>query len=394
MLALLPLITFTAAGETYAQSCTDADSCQKQIDELTQKISAAKDQEKTLSNRISYLNNQIQLTQAQITTTKDKLLKLTENISSTSEAIGKLEDQLSQTSKVLIARMVSNYKEASNKGLSPLFFTTDLESAVVHIEYLKIVQKHDQEILKNTTIVRQTYNFNKEYLQQAKDKKEEAKAQLDAYNLSLGQQKREKEKLLDDTLSDEARYQQLLAQAEAQLAAFRNFVTSRGGFSLLSGQTSCNDWGCYYNQRDSEWGLMPIGHSADSLAEYGCLVTSSAMVLSHYGHHVKPSQVASAYDAFFADTAYMLLKPWQIDGVTFSRENYGRDFGKLDEELAAGHPVIIGIGRGPDHFIVFKSKNGDDYIMNDPYIESGHDLSFKSKYSLSDISVINVVRVN
>ncbi|MGA1703249.1 MAG: C39 family peptidase, partial [Methylophilaceae bacterium] len=57
-----------------------------------------------------------------------------------------------------------------------------------------------------------------------------------------------------------------------------------------------------------------------------------------------------------------------------SKFNYNLSFFDLDRELAAGRPVIIGIlHRGTlsrptgGHMLVVIGKNGQDYIVNDPY---------------------------
>jgi hypothetical protein len=60
-------------------------------------------------------------------------------------------------------------------------------------------------------------------------------------------------------------------------------------------------------------------------------------------------------------------------GIT-SRFSYNLSFADLDRELAAGRPVIIGIlHRGSlsaptgGHMLVVIGKNGEDYVVNDPY---------------------------
>ena len=93
----------------------------------------------------------------------------------------------------------------------------------------------------------------------------------------------------------------------------------------------------------------------------------------------------------------MLLAPWTIDGVTFERTSVGGGTSKIDSELAEGHPVIVGVainGIPNSHFVVIKEKQGDNYIMNDPYVENGHDIPFASKYSLGSISAVNTIRVH
>jgi hypothetical protein len=128
------------------------------------------------------------------------------------------------------------------------------------------------------------------------------------------------------------------------------------------------------------------------MKEYGCLVTSAAMLMSHYHKNVTPGDVARSSDPFYLSTAYMRFGDWSINGGTFHRESISR--GDMDSELSAGNPVIVGIGAGPDHFIVIKSKSGDDYIMNDPFVPNGHDISFKGKYSTGMINAIYRVRVS
>lgn len=394
---ICPLIIFCflITPKTKAvDNCPSGYSAQQCVDFYNQKLGDTKNKENTLSSQIAKMENEIALTKAQISLTEDKLLRVADDISSASAKITNLETALTHTSEVLVNRIVTTYKQGITDPFLITLTSNNVNELTQKLVYLQIAQKHDKAIMEDMALSKKNYKDQKDLLIQKQKEVEDLRAQLKKYQTQLTAQKAEEQRLLAVTKNDEATYQQLLAQAKAQLEAFGNFVTGQGGFSLLSGQTSCNDWGCYYNQRDSSWGLMGIGHSRDTLAEYGCLVTSSAMVLSHYGHKVTPAQVATTYEAFFADTAYMLLSPWHIDGVTFTRTNYGRDMGKLDSELKDGHPVIIGIGSGPSHFIVFKSKDGDDYIMNDPYFENGKDLKFTSKYSKSSISVVNVVRVN
>lgn len=368
---------------------SDPDTCVKFYQG---KVSEAQGQEKTLSSQIDEIDNQISLTKSQIDLTQAKIDRLTEGIASVSGKISVIQGSLEMSSKVLVNRIAETYKVGQTDPLFYLLSSADFGDFFRRLNYLQIVQKHDKTLMFQMAEIRKNYNDQKDLLETTKQQKEELYVTLSAQKATLDQQNREKKQLLAVTQNDEVRYQSLLAQAQAQLAAFHGFVIGQGGASLLSNQTSCNDWGCYYNQRDSQWGLSRIGLSNDSIAEYGCLVTSSAMVLSHYGHRVTPAQVASTLDAFFPPTAFMLLSPWSIDGATFVRTS-GGGTGTIDSEVSDGHPVIVGI-YGNSHFVVIKGKSGDDYVMNDPYTEGGHDIPFTSKYPISSISVVNTVRVN
>ena len=66
----------------------------------------------------------------------------------------------------------------------------------------------------------------------------------------------------------------------------------------------------------------------------------------------------------------------------------------IDGELQAGRPVIVGLYSGPGHFIVLKSGSNGNYIMNDPFLENGSDVSFNSKYNVSNITEVDKISIN
>lgn len=367
-------------------------SPEEKVNCYSDKIAIAKGQQQTLSSQITVINSQIEITKLNIESTEQKLGRLTDDIASVSGKIDRLEESLQEVSKILANRIVKTYTAGRADPLIYLIGAGNLQDFLSRLDYLRIAQKHDKNLMYEMASSRKNYNDQKLLLEDRKREIEVLSKQLKDYRASLDSQNKAKQKLLADTQGDEARYSQLLAQARAQLTAFGGFIDSQGGSSILSGQTSCNDWGCYYNQRDVSWGNFPIGLSRDSMKEYGCLVTSSAMIMSHYHKNVTPGDIARSSEPFYLQTALMRFGDWSVNGGNFHRESISR--ADMDSELASGNPVIVGIGAGPDHFIVIKSKSGDDYIMNDPFIPNGHDISFKSKYSTSSINAIYRVRVS
>lgn len=386
------LLVLTLAPVSLAD---ELDDLQKQINDLQQNLASTQTRGKTLAAEITRINDQISLTELQIQSTEAKLNRLGADITNVSQKIIRIQEALNDVSTVLANRIVETYKAGRSDQVLYLLSSANFTDFIERMEYLRIVQKHDREQLYEMSATKKNYNDQKSLLEEKKIEVENLSLDLKNYQNQLSEQNSQKKSLLEATQNDERRYQSLLTQAQAQLAAFRGFVAGQGGASILSNQTSCtNDWGCYYNQRDSQWGLLKIGSSNDSLAEFGCLVTSTAMILSHYGHQVSPAQVAQVQSAYFPPTALMLLSPWSIDGVTYTRTNIGSGTGPVDAELAGGNPVIVGIGNGPAHFVVIKAKDGDNYIMNDPFVENGHDIKFTDHYSLGSITAVNRVRVN
>ncbi|HEX8932563.1 MAG TPA: C39 family peptidase, partial [Patescibacteria group bacterium] len=153
----------------------------------------------------------------------------------------------------------------------------------------------------------------------------------------------------------------------------------------------CDDWGCYYNQRDNQWGGAALNHTQYSIASDGCLLTSMAMVYTHFGHrsvtpltiNSDPNNFASYYPAYLKYTI-------TADGASASRVG-----GTIDSELSAGRPVIVGVsydgGPIPDHFVVLISGSGGNYQMNDPFTPNGHDIPFTSKYAVGSIREVDKV---
>jgi len=244
--------------------------------------------------------------------------------------------------------------------------------------------------------VRTNFKDQKTLKEEKQEELEAAKKRLESQKSLLDRQKAAKDDLLAITKNDEKRYQQLQAQAQAQLAAFRKFVTSQGGATILSNQTKCDGWGCYYNQRDGQWGNMFIGLSNVKMADAGCLVSSVAMVAKHYEKNITPADIASSPLAFDGTTALM-KKSWSDKGVNVSRTGFAPSQDRIDNEINAGRPVIVGLYGTytyPGHFIVIKGKDSRGYIMNDPFMENGNDKALTDKYGFSDIVRIDLVSVN
>lgn len=383
-LALLFCLAFLFSGKKAGNVFADCnEDCLKQkISEYNQKIQELQGQANTLSNQIAQFNAKIYLSELKIAQTQDEIDLLSGRIT---EVQGSLED----LAKAFSARAVETYKLARTDGpIYLLLSANNVSDTISKLHYLENIQKADQSLLGRLQSAKQTY-------EDSKQKNEELQKQLQQEEALLNSQKAAKTALLSSTQNDEKKYQQLLSQAQAQLAAFKNFVSSQGGASILSNQTFCNAWGCYYNQRDEKWGRNFLGGSTLSVAEYGCLVSSSAMVASFYKKNLTPADIASNNAAFFSpDSGTALL--WRditVNGVRITRNSIGANTANIDNELSAGRPVIVGIYNGPAHFIVIKSGSNGNYIMNDPFMENGHDVNFTSKYSVSNITDVESVTV-
>ncbi|MDP1614714.1 MAG: hypothetical protein Q8L68_02845, partial [Methylococcales bacterium] len=173
-----------------------------------------------------------------------------------------------------------------------------------------------------------------------------------------------------------------ITQAQAQLAGFKSFVSSAGAGVISANQFGNGSDGSYFSQRDARWASQTIGYSSENILEFGCLLTSVAIVGKKYGVNVDPSNIASNTERFYGSTAYMSL-PWaSIAGRNCHSKACNGQSINVDQELDNGNYVIVGVGgckNGGSHFVVLTQRDGSDYIMHDPIY--GPDIKFSSHYS-------------
>ncbi len=364
---------------------------QNQINDLQNKISDLQNQEETLNSQIAVMDSQIKITQLRIESTKQEINDLTLDIDTSNEKISTLQNSLVKLTGVLVDRIVATYEVGTIQPFHVLLASDNVSNFFSRLNYLRIAQDHDKRLIYDTVQAKNDYANQKTIFEDKKKTVEALKAKLEDYTNELNQEKQAKQDLLSQTQGSEANYQRLLSQAKAQLASFSAFVTAQGGASILTNQTVCDGWGCYYNQRDGQWGNILInGQSGYSVAEYGCLITSVSMIASHMGHkEILPSDIALSSGSNFAVDTAMLRDSINVKGVTITRVGTS-----LDSALQDG-PVVVGIayGNGGTHFVVIKSGSNGNYIMDDPFIPNGHDVSFTDHYSTSSIFEVDKVTI-
>ena len=377
------IFVFVGSLKVIAADCdnipTDTkDHVEEKVKCLTDRVGQLGSQANTLKNQISQFDYQIKLTTLKISQTEAQINLL-------GGRIDQLEVSLQDLTKAFSSRAVETYK--LSKFENNFFFVlsaSDIKDATSRFHYLQKIEEEDRSLLTRLQEAQTTY-------QGQKADQETLQKQLKDQQSVVNTQKASKAKLLSTTQNDEKKYQSLLSQAKSQLSAFNRFVAGHGGAGILSNQTKCGAWGCYYNQRDSAWGNIGMGGSSYSMASYGCLATSVSMMASHNGKNIKPGDIAVNSDAFVPGTGY-LYHDFSINGIKVTVNTASKSI--LDSELSAGRPVIAGLYSGPDHFIVILRKEGDKYIMNDPFMENGSERPLTDKYSVSDITSLRLVSFN
>lgn len=361
---------------------------QNKIKDYQSKLDSLRQQKSSLSSQIQLFDTQIYLTGLKITDTEQKIVDTQKEIEVLTTRIEGLDTSLNYLSKLMLQRVVDGYKRQNVTVFDVLLDSNGANELMNKLKYYKTAQTNNEKLLLQVQETKVNFEDQKKVREDKKVQLDQLSKLLDEQKVALDTQKTQKQQLLAQTGNDETTYQRLLAQAQAQLASFGRFVSNSGGAGLLSNQTVCDDWGCYYNQRDSQWGSMGLdGYSSYSIASDGCLVTSMAMVYTHLGRRgVNPISINSN-SSNFASYAPYLLYTISADGMTTSRIG-----AEIDATLSSGDPVVVGVNAyGGTHFVVLVSGSGGSYTMNDPYIENGHRISFNDHYSIGSIFEIRKV---
>jgi hypothetical protein len=160
-----------------------------------------------------------------------------------------------------------------------------------------------------------------------------------------------------------------------------------------------NDPSAWYSQLDARWARVVVGHGAQPMEAWGCLLTCMAMALTAYGARFNPSELNERLktegDAGFKGSnvefkAPLVLLPnlkpvrnlRSVEGsdVPFTDWTGEDNIARIDRSLAAGYIVLGQVDTKPNNglydsnieqhwvIIVKRTPSGDDYLILDPVI--------------------------
>ncbi|HET8575015.1 MAG TPA: C39 family peptidase [Candidatus Paceibacterota bacterium] len=399
--AILLTVVFAKNGFVSVAEAANTASSQnanQQIADLNQKISEYQTKLKQVSSDKKTLQNTLKTLSIQTDATKAKISLAEQNIQGVQSQMSQLAAEISNAQQEIDTNQQALAEEIRNIA------KTDDQPLILKVlaagDFSETWNDVNENLQMQDTLQAKTAALKgqEQSLVQSKRAVQEKQVVLASQQNALALQKEaldqttgSKQELLKETGAQESKYQELLKNAQAQLKSFSAFTQGAGGSGLTGNETVCDAWGCYYNQRDSAWGNDPLNGTQYRLASDGCLVTSLAMVLTHYGYrNVTPITINSNPANFAAYYPAFLLKTVQVGGVTATRVN-----ADIDSTLAGGDPVIVGLhAYGGTHFVVLVSGSNGNYVMRDPYISNGKDVSFSAHYSLGSIYEINKVVIN
>ena len=384
---------FSVPHSTSAQATIE--SLQAEIASYTKQLTELGSQKITLQSTINGLALKQKQLAAQIKITQTKIASANTQIKNLTSSIGDKEESISENQDAIAKALRNVAQDEKTSLVTQIISSNSLRDAWQAADVALQFNRALADNIRDLRAVRTELSTNRDKVTKAKVELVSLQADLNAQNKSVAQNKTQQQRLLAQTQNSETTFQKLLAAAKAELASFSAFTTAAGGSGILTNQTVCDSWGCYYNQRDSAWGNIPLSGTRDRLAAYGCLVTSMAMVLTHYGYgNVNPISINSN-PANFSVVGGLLLFTTYVGDITAIRTRETVTIKTIDAILATNNPVIVGLrAYGGTHFVVLVNGSKGSYLMHDPYVPNGKNINFTSHYTIGSIYSVNKVIVS
>jgi hypothetical protein len=126
-----------------------------------------------------------------------------------------------------------------------------------------------------------------------------------------------------------------------------------------------------FSQNDPAWRFDLMQSGGDQIGNYGCALTSTAMVLNYYWASMTPSKLNACLKGA-ADPLFWSQAPACTNGVVNGGDRVDFSWPALDKALSSGQLAIVGMLRGQTgmHFIVVTAGGGGnaaDYAVTDPW---------------------------
>ena len=405
VIVLLLLVSFIVApffGVNTKQSSADL------MDEIEDQIEEKSDQVKNLENqaeeykdiiynlriREQSLENEIELLDAQVAQLDLEIEATQAQIDQTNLEINNLilriqikEGEIEKQKEILksLLREINDYDKKT--ALEIFLKNEELSDFLNQAEYVDTIGEKIKNALDKFKKIKKELEEEKIALQDKKAELEELSKKLLNKKELADSQKTAKEVLLEETKGKEYKYQDLLFNVKNQRKTIlgdinklrRDMEAEIARIAALAERPSENlastSW--YFSQNDPRWKNMTIGFSSSSIDDYGCAISSVAMVYRYYGIDIDPGRLAKQriyyYDLIVWPKYWQRLKlvgsSWHVSGGL--TEN---NWDEIDRQLAGGHPVIVfirALGRGAGHYVVIHSKDSKGYIVHDPVMWNG-----------------------
>ena len=221
-----PYSIFAESSDELSQQLKDK---QAEIQKLEAHLRDAKNQERSLKSQLDLIDGQTKITTLKIEETNLKIEKLKREITQLSERINRIGTTLDSLSELLLKRIIQTYKYSNAVSTIDLLFSSHgFADLLERLKYIQVAQAYDKKKLYELQAAKLAYNDQKQDKQTRQTEAEKLNDDLEVYKKQLDQQKKDKDELLKITKNDEARFQSLIAQLQAEINSISQAISNIG----------------------------------------------------------------------------------------------------------------------------------------------------------------------
>lgn len=393
-------LIFAIAGKGFANDSisqitqTSDEETDKKIEELEKKakiyreiIDIKRKQSSTLNDQLSITDASIQQVQTEIDTSKEKINEFNTQILRLESQIKEKEAIIERQKKILASLMQSYWESTQINPLSAYLADGNFASFLVNKDMMSQAGDRISNLVDSVTDLKSELEQQSAELDKKKTDVVSEHEELKDKNEDLQSIKDQRQDLLAQTKGEEARYAKMLARVEQQKQELLNIDQlfssgfSIGGVSVAdfikkntpsSDALASTSW--YYSQKDPRWADQNIGNSNSDMKNWGCAVTSVAMVAKFHGDDTTPGALARK-PIFSSDLINWQMNGWSGAKIELASTGSGHgniNWSTIDLQLKSKHPVIIYIGKTGGkggHYVVIHTKDTkkNKYVVHDPY---------------------------
>lgn len=373
---------FFLANQTYASVAEKKiETLEEKKEKLKVMIDATKNKQSSLSNQIQLMNLQINNFENDLAITKKKIEENEGALEMLDKEVDKYKKIVDAQKKELASMLRLFYRTEKNVSLSFMAQNSDVSAVLNQSQY---VDQASAKINKFILTTKKESDILEEKKKEVEEKNKELEEYKDTFEEKveyLEDEEQNKKLLLKQTAGQENQYKELLSRVEEQMKELIGnlddlSVDTRSDLNAIKNSASKPTSGLastkwYYAQDDKSWGNKRIGLSNTLMKDYGCAVTTVAMVLTQHGERITPGSLSGK--PIFARDLIMWPGSWgdvELDSTTW----HGNiDWKEIDKSIEKDRPVIVFIrsGSGAGHYVVVHGKDKKDkYVVHDPLFGS------------------------
>lgn len=365
---------------------TSVKNLENQAAQYEDQIKNLQSQAQSLQNEVELFDAQIAQMEVEISATQTKIEEVNLQIEQLMEKIAVKEQEI-EKEKLILKDLLRKINDYDNETVFEILLKSEEISTFFNeSDYVSTVGEKIKSALDSVKAAKEELETQREQSELKKQELEELEADIKMKRDAVAAERASKEELLNATKGSEEKYQNLLSNAREQrnsiLGDINNLMSERQKeIAKISAEAdrpataASTIW--YFSQNDPRWRYDAIGVSNSTINDYGCALTSVAMVFRYHGIDINP-KVLARQPIFVRD---LISWPTQWRFLDLNYNSYHKsggldqsDWSRIDQEIAAGNPVIVfirALGRNAGHYVVIHSKDARGYIVHDPVMWNG-----------------------